>query len=544
MNGSSGATKTVRKICCIGAGYVGGPTCAVMANKNPHIEITVVDLNEHRINAWNSSELPIYEPNLAEITTVARDGLPDRQPNLFFSTDVESAIATADIVFVSVNTPTKLNGLGAGSAFDLRYVESAVRMIAAYSETDKIVVEKSTVPCRTAESVRDILAANGKLGIKFDILSNPEFLAEGTAVSDLLFPDRVLIGSFPDEAGLAAAATLVDVYASWVPRNKIITMNLWSSELAKLAANALLAQRISSINSLSAICEATGANIDEVSYAVGLDKRIGPYMLKSSIGFGGSCFKKDVLNLVYLSESLHFPEVAAYWKAVVDLNEWQKDRFTKRIVSALYGTLSNKKVAIFGFAYKKNTGDTRESAAFSIINQLVAERAKVSIYDPQVKESQIWQDLHYNTDTPSVMDEYVTVCNNPYDDCIDASAVIIVTEWDEFKCADDAAAAPAAPSKHADTNTNGNGFHFSTGAVSGDNSDARRGSVGPPSPFVHRIFKENTAEKRRVDWERIASTMSRPKFVFDGRNVTDPVKLRDLGFRVECIGSPRGERLQ
>jgi len=403
-------------------------------------------------------------------------------------------------------------------------------MIAAYSQTDKIVVEKSTVPCRTAETVRDILAANGKAGVKFSILSNPEFLAEGTAISDLLFPDRVLIGSLSDEAGLAAAAALVDVYAGWVPRNKIITMNLWSSELAKLAANALLAQRISSINSLSAICEATGANIDEISYAVGLDKRIGPYMLKSSIGFGGSCFKKDVLNLVYLSESLNFPEVAAYWKAVVDLNEWQKDRFTKRVVSSLYGTLSNKKVAIFGFAYKKNTGDTRESAAISIINHLVAERAKVSIYDPQVKESQIWQDLHYSIDTPKIMDDHVTVCRNPYDACADASAVIIVTEWDEFKCSENDVA-PIVPSKYVGTV----GFPFSTGAVSGDSSDARRDSFGPPSPLVFRIHEDHAAQKR-VDWKRIANTMSRPMFVFDGRNITSPEKLRELGFRVESIG--------
>lgn len=541
----SGHDQVVKKICCIGAGYVGGPTCAVMANKNPHIEITVVDLNAHRINAWNSSELPIYEPNLSEVTIPARDGLPGRKPNLFFSTDVQNSVKDADVIFISVNTPTKVTGLGAGSASDLGYVESAVRMIASYSETDKIVVEKSTVPCRTAESVRDILAANGRPGVRFDVLSNPEFLAEGTAISDLLYPDRVLIGSLPDHEGLAAAAALAHVYAGWVPRNKIITMNLWSSELAKLAANALLAQRISSINSLSAICEATGANIDEISYAVGLDKRIGPYMLKSSIGFGGSCFKKDVLNLVYLSETLHFPEVAAYWKAVVDLNEWQKDRFAKRVVSSLYNTLSNKKVAIFGFAYKKNTGDTRESAAISIVNHLVAERAKVSIYDPQVKAQQIWQDLHYSTDTPDVMDKFVTVCDNPYDACADASAIVIVTEWDEFKCAEDRDVLTKNSRDHA-IQTDDKSFPFATPTISGDNSDARSMSLGPPSPPAYHCHKDSSVVNTRVNWPHIASIMSRPAFVFDGRNITKPERLRKLGFRVECIGSARsgglGER--
>lgn len=491
--------------------------------------------------------LPIYEPNLPEIVFPARDGVAGRTPNLFFSTNVQAAIAEADLIFVSVNTPTKLTGLGAGSASDLGYLESAVRMIAAVSETDKIVVEKSTVPCRTAESVRDILAANGKPGVKFDVLSNPEFLAEGTAISDLLYPDRILIGSLSDENGLTAAAALVDVYTGWVPREKIITMNLWSSELAKLAANALLAQRISSINALSAVCEATGAEIDEISYAVGLDKRIGPYMLKSSIGFGGSCFKKDVLNLVYLSETLHLPEVAAYWKAVVDLNEWQKDRFAKRVVSSLYNTLSNKKVAIFGFAYKKNTGDTRESAAITIVNHLVAERAKVTIYDPQVKEDQIWQDLRCSTDNPKNLDDCVTVCKNPYDACVGASAVVIVTEWDEFKVVDEPEYTPLSTSLSASTSAS-KASSTSAGAAelpgytvsgSNDNPEYFEKPYSPPSTPAGHSPKEPSECRPNVNWNKISSLMSRPAFVFDGRNIVNAAKLEKIGFRVECIGNAR-----
>ena len=305
----------------------GGPTCAVIANKVSDIVVDVVDLNTKRIDAWNSPHLPIYEPGLNSMVETPRDGTSQRSKNLFFSTDVKEAIAKADLIFLCVATPTKYTGSGAGRAADLVYVESATRMIAEASLDDKIVVEKSTVPCRTADSIREILSAVGKPGVNFDILSNPEFLAEGTAIKNLVEPDRLLIGSLTTDRGLRAAASLVDVYAAWVPRDRIVTMNLWSSEMAKLAANALLAQRISSINALSAICESTGADIDEVAYAVGLDKRIGPRMLKSSVGFGGSCFRKDVLNLVYIAQSLHLPEVAAYWEAVVDMNEYQNSAF-------------------------------------------------------------------------------------------------------------------------------------------------------------------------------------------------------------------------
>lgn len=510
----------------------GGPTCAVFAKSVPSIQVTVVDLNQKRIDAWNSEQLPIFEPNLADVVRVARDGDgARRQPNLFFTTSLDRAIAEADIIFVSVNTPTKTAGLGAGSASDLGYVEAATRKIAQVSTTDTIVVEKSTVPCRTAESVRDILAANGRPGVHFDVLSNPEFLAEGTAISDLEQPDRILIGSLPDERGLRAAAALVDLYAHWVPRERIITMNLWSSELAKLAANALLAQRISSINALSAICEATGAEIDEISYAVGLDKRIGPKMLKSSVGFGGSCFKKDVLSLVYLSESMHLPEVASYWRSVVEINEWQKDRFTKRIISRLYNTVVNKKVAIFGFAYKKNTGDTRESAAISIVNSLIAERAKISIYDPQVRKDTIMQDLSMSGNDEKTIDACVTINQDPYEACIDAHAVVIVTEWDEFKVGDvGGLETPLESPSPARTPAPDSALSAINGHVSSSNNGYLDG--GSKS-------KQLQQAPRRLDWKRIASKMSKPMFVFDGRNIVEASKLEALGFRVECIGNAR-----
>ena len=312
------------------------------------------------------------------------------------------------------------------------YVEAAARMIAEVAEDDKIVVEKSTVPCRTAEDIRKTFAAIGKPGVRFEILSNPEFLAEGTAINDLLEPDRILIGSLNSESGLRAAAALAKVYARWVPPERIITMNLWSAEMAKLAANAFLAQRISSINSLSAVCEATGADIEEVSYACGLDNRIGSRMLKSSIGFGGSCFKKDLLSLVYIAESQHLSEVAAYWKSVIDINQYQKDRFIKRIVTCLFRTLTNKKVAILGYAYKKDTGDTRESAAISIVNNLLSENAQVSIYDPKAKEETIWQSIRESNASFECVKKRVKICCSAYEACEDADAVVIATEWDEF----------------------------------------------------------------------------------------------------------------
>ncbi|WWD20447.1 hypothetical protein CI109_104923 [Kwoniella shandongensis] len=459
----------VKKICCIGAGYVGGPTCAVI----PHIQVTIVDLNQARIDAWNSDELPIYEPGLEDVVKATRG------KNLFFSTDVDKGIADADLIFVSVNTPTKKSGIGAGFAADLKFLQLATRRIAEVATSSKIVVEKSTVPCRTADAMRTILEANSKPGCRFDILSNPEFLAEGTAIADLFAPDRVLIGSLQTEEGLDACRALSNVYSNWVPRDQILTVGLWSSELSKLAANAMLAQRISSVNALSAICEATGANIDEVAYAVGKDTRMGSKFLKASVGFGGSCFQKDILNLVYLSESLHLPEVAKYWRSVVELNEYQKSRFARKVVDTLFNTITGKKIAVLGWAFKKDTGDTRESPAITITNHFLSEKARISIYDPQVTESQMWLDLTDYGDIPAEpIKPHITINKTVEEACAGAEAIVVCTEWDEFKT---------------------------------------------------------------LDWEKIYANCPRPAFVFDGRLILDRKKLTDIGFQVITIGS--GDRI-
>jgi UDPglucose 6-dehydrogenase len=410
------------KICCIGAGYVGGPTMAMIALKAPDITVTVVDMNPVRIAAWESGQLPIYEPGLDEVVAKTRGR------NLFFSTDVRGAIAAADIIFVAVNTPTKTYGVGAGRAADMRFIESVARTIAETASGSKIIVEKSTIPVKTAETIKDILAANSH-GCQFEVLSNPEFLAEGTAVADLLAPDRVLIGGERTPGGEAAARTLADVYARWVPRERIIITNLWSSELSKLVANAFLAQRISSINSMSALCEATGADIDEVAHAIGRDSRIGSKFLKASVGFGGSCFQKDILNLVYLCEHFGLPEVAAYWESVVKMNDWQKHRFAAKIVRALYNSAADKTVAVLGFAFKKDTNDTRESAAIAVCRDLLAEQARVVVYDPKVPAEEIRRDvLGAGLDHPRLI-----IAPTPYAAAEGAHALAIATEWDEFK---------------------------------------------------------------------------------------------------------------
>jgi UDPglucose 6-dehydrogenase len=465
----------VKKIVCIGAGYVGGPTCAVVALKCPHIQVTIVDVNQSRIDAWNDPDfnLPIYEPGLVDVVKGCRGR------NLFFSTEVDKGIAEADLIFVSVNTPTKKSGLGAGFAADLNYIELATRRIAEVSTSSKIVVEKSTVPCRTAESMRTILEANAKPGCRFDILSNPEFLAEGTAIEDLFAPDRVLIGSLQSQEGLDACAALANVYANWIPKERILTVGLWSSELSKLAANAMLAQRISSVNMLSAICEATGANVDEVAYAVGKDSRVGPKFLKASVGFGGSCFQKDILNLVYLARSLNLEEVARYWYAVVEANDYQKNRFAKKVVDTLFNTITGKKIAVLGFAFKADTGDTRESPAIDLINHFLSERARVTVYDPEVQESQIMLDLtDYGAKPAEPIQKAVTVCPSALEACKGADAIVVVTEWKEFIT---------------------------------------------------------------LDWQSIHDTMNKPAFIFDGRNILKRQELKNIGFKVVSIGT--GDRL-
>ncbi|MEY4299968.1 MAG: hypothetical protein RIR25_1204 [Verrucomicrobiota bacterium] len=413
------------KITCLGAGYVGGPTMAMIAAKCPDIEVTVVDPNADRIAAWNSDQLPIYEPGLDEVVRSARGR------NLHFKTDVEGAIRSGDVIFVCVGTPTKTYGIGAGRAADLRYIESAARTIAAVAEGPKIIVEKSTIPVKTAEAMLTILRANSRNG-SFQVLSNPEFLAEGTAIADLQKPDRILIGGERTPEGEKAMSALVDVYARWVPRERIITSNLWSSELSKLVANAFLAQRISSINSISALCEATGADVDEVAHAIGTDSRIGPKFLKASVGFGGSCFQKDILNLVYLCGHFGLPEVANYWESVVRMNDWQKHRFTQQIVRTLFNTVSGKRIGVLGFAFKKDTNDTRESAAISVVRGLLEENATVVVYDPKVPAEEIKRDvLGADKEEPRLV-----VAKSAAEAAEGAHALAVLTEWDEFKTLD------------------------------------------------------------------------------------------------------------
>ena len=463
--------KKVKSICCIGAGYVGGPTMAVMAQKNPDIKVTVVDLNAQRIADWNDadlSKLPIFEPGLDQVVKEARGR------NLFFSTDVETAIDQADMIFISVNTPTKTYGAGKGMAADLKYIELCARQIAKVATTDKIVVEKSTLPVKTAQAIKSILNHTGN-GVQFQILSNPEFLAEGTAISDLTNPDRVLIGGDQTPEGKQAIQALVDVYATWVPKAQILTTNIWSSELSKLVANAFLAQRVSSINAISELCEATQANVAEVAKAIGMDSRIGPKFLKASVGFGGSCFQKDILNLVYISKSLGLQEVADYWEQVIIMNNHQRNRFANNIVTTLYNTVSGKKIAFLGWAFKKDTNDTRESAAIYVADRLIDEQANISVYDPKVTATQMQSDINYlNTRTETQNSAFLNTQNNPYNAVKDAHAIAVLTEWDEFKT---------------------------------------------------------------YDWQRIYDSMSKPAFVFDGRNVLDKQALETIGFQVKVSGN-------
>jgi len=456
----------IKNICCIGAGYVGGPTMSVIAQQCPHLTVTIVDINEKRIAAWNDadlSRLPVYEPGLAEVVGEARGR------NLFFSTDVDGAIAGADMVFISVNTPTKTYGKGKGMAADLKYIELCARQIAAASTSDKIIVEKSTLPVRTAEALKSILHNTGN-GVNFHILSNPEFLAEGTAIADLHSPDRVLIGGEND----GAVRALVDIYASWVPRERILTTNLWSSELSKLTANAFLAQRVSSINAISELCERTGANVEEVARAIGTDSRIGPRFLKASVGFGGSCFQKDILNLVYIARSYGLEEVAHYWEQVITMNDHQKQRFADNIVQTMYNTVSGKKIAFLGWAFKKDTNDTRESAAIHVADALLSEEAHIAVYDPKVSAEQVYADLDYlGTRSPEENRRLVTVVEDPYDAAGRAHAIAVLTEWDEFTT---------------------------------------------------------------YDWLRIKDGMMKPAFVFDGRKLLTGNRLAELGFTYYAIG--------
>jgi len=410
--------KFKKNLLCIGAGYVGGPTMAMIAYKCPQYKITVVDVDKDKIAAWQTDQLPIYEPGLLDIVKTARD------KNLFFSTNVDKGIKEADIIFISVNTPTKMFGEGAGKSADLQYWEKTARDILRVSESDKIIVERSTLPVKTAIAMERILSTGDK-ALNFEVISNPEFLAEGTAMKDLEKPDRVLIGSKETESGMKARNELVEIYANWIPRDRLITSNLMSSELSKLVANSFLAQRISSINSISALCEIVDANVTEVANAIGKDSRIGDKFLKASVGFGGSCFKKDILNLVYLCEQFGLYEVAAYWEYIVKMNDYQHTRFVQTITRAMFNTIAGKRIALLGFAFKANTSDTRESAAIYITQKLMAEKAKVVISDPKAIKNARKDLKDYGNDI-----EYQ---EDPYKAAKGAHAVAILTEWDLYK---------------------------------------------------------------------------------------------------------------
>ena len=476
---------SIKNICCIGAGYVGGPTMAVMSLKCPNILINVVDVNQERIDAWNSddlSKLPIFEPGLDDIVKKTRG------KNLFFSTKIQESIENADMIFISVNTPTKTKGLGAGKASDLKWVEACAREVAKFAKGHSIVVEKSTLPVRTAEVIQKILYSSKRNSIdeskSFNVLSNPEFLAEGTAINDLMNPDRVLIGGDDEQAMLS----LKEIYKEWVTEDKILLTNIWSSELAKLTSNAFLAQRISSINTISAICEVTGADVREVSRAIGKDTRIGSKFLDSGPGFGGSCFKKDILNLVYLAEYFGLNEVATFWESVVKVNSWHKRRISEIVVKKLFGTVANKKLVILGFAFKANTNDTRESAAINICKNLLNEGANLVIHDPKVTASQMENDLNINARNSSKIENSsfneksgkwehcesirnLEIFNNTY-------AIIILTEWEEF---------------------------------------------------------------RKLNWREIAKKMIPPAWVFDSRSMVNPKEVRDSGLSLWRLGDGLGD---
>ncbi|SPQ22640.1 04935053-e902-4624-82b7-30b70c4e37d0 [Thermothielavioides terrestris] len=563
---------SAKNICFVGAGFVGGPTAAVIAYHNPQILVNVVDLNEQRVAAWNSAHLPIHEDGLLKVVRIARDGTLDtavslsgvdhpvqlkaRQPNLTFSTDVVGAIVQADIIFICVNTPTKMQGLGAGAMADVSAVESATRTVAEHARPGTIIVEKSTVPCGTARMIQDILRHH-RPDTNFEVLSNPEFLAEGTAVENLMHPDRILIGSAQSLSGLQAATVLKNVYAAWVPSARIITVNTFSSELAKLVANTMLAQRISSINAVSAMCEeiGLGADVDDVSLAIGKDLRLGPKFLQAGVGFGGSCFEKDILNLAYLARELHLDVVADYWLAILKINEDQRQRFARNVVRELNGSLRGKKIAVLGFAFKDGTNDTRNSVAVHIIKDFASEMPKeIAVFDPGCAPAEILDEIKRIGLNRAQM-ERVKICSH-WRGCVqDASAVCILTQWKQFRgrqlCNPAGSAGKTSkPSRHG----------FPAGAHDACLSEvsimnlerlSRQAAAAPSDDPLGRLRPQppcpadcshcgagsrTSLGQEDVDWVEVAGMMQEPRYVFDGRNVTNHVELQRLGFRVKGIG--------
>ncbi|KAI0376302.1 UDP-glucose 6-dehydrogenase [Hypomontagnella monticulosa] len=594
-------SRPIRNICCVGAGYVGGPTAAVIAYQNPHLRVTVVDKNEKRIRRWNSQHLPIYEPGLGDIVRIARDGsrqcylinepvrageessyhpnscdsecpwisVPPRAPNLFFSTKVAESIRDADIVLIAVNTPTKSRGAGAGSATDMTAFEAVTSEVAQHARPGTIIVEKSTVPCRTAELVQKTMAVH-RPTVHYEVLSNPEFLAAGTAMKDLMHPDRVLIGSSMTISGRKAAEALAGIYAAWVPRSRIITTNVYSSELSKLVANSMLAQRISSINSISAICEKTGADVDEIAASIGCDPRIGDKFLKAGIGFGGSCFKKDILSLVYLAESLGLDEVGEYWRQVVKMNEYQRDRFSRRVIKCLNNTLVGKKLTLLGYAFKANTSDTRESPALEIIKTLLDEGPKeIAIFDPCCNPVVVRAEIRDLLKGQAALKEDggpIEIYSSAYEACRSSHAVLITTEFDEFRTnpaksqskpfISSQSAGPVDPRplsyKPSETDILSLHKYLLRIAPSGtypDSDPLQRYNLEPaceadcPDCGLIKASGYSTAgnsgedrPKERLNWSKIAYQMSKPKWLFDGKGIVDPKVLTPLGIRVESVG--------
>ncbi|KAK5116787.1 hypothetical protein LTR62_007461 [Meristemomyces frigidus] len=586
MDPETAANVHIRTVCCIGAGYVGGPTAAVIALHNPHIRVIVVDRDQKRIDAWRGRHLPIHEPGLEDVVRLARDGGAEwyrsksenepgstsdeveaaRQPNLFFSTACVETIKEADMCLISVNTPTKKRGVGAGRATDMAAFEGACRDVAMNAKPGCVLVEKSTVPCKTGQLMKDIMEAH-RPGVVFPVLSNPEFLSEGTAVRDLMQPDRVVIGCESTISGHRAAAALANLYAAWVPRERIAPINIWSSELCKLAANAMLAQRISSINSISAICERTGADVGEIAKSVGMDPRIGPQFLKAGLGFGGSCFRKDIASLTYLSESLGLPEVAAYWQQVLTMNDFQRDRFARNVIATLNNSLRGKKITILGYAFKKNTGDARESPALDVIRILLEEGPKsIAIFDPLCSESDIQREL-------SVLEQDFAVCtpagpvevlSDPYAACADSNAILVLTDWDMFKVTPQQTAPTKllSPAESYDGTTPSDILRITS------NFDQQTSITKPPTPprtpkmsplpanLQRRLLPEPACPPECAEcqtsltghgqndkdiltplvWADISKIIREPRLVFDGRGVLDPRAMVGMGFRLETLG--------
>ncbi|KAM7184385.1 putative UDP-glucose 6-dehydrogenase [Naviculisporaceae sp. PSN 640] len=567
---SSQGPDEVKNICFIGAGFVGGPTAAVIAFHNPQLIVNVVDLNEQRVAAWNSRHLPIHENGLLKVVRTARDGTVDttvslpgcrdtvglkgRQPNLVFSTNVIPAIQEADMVFICVNTPTKTHGIGAGAMADVSAIESATRTVAKHARGGTIIVEKSTVPCGTARMIQDILRYY-RPETNFEVLSNPEFLAEGTAVENLMHPDRILIGSAQTLSGLKAAAALKQVYAAWVPDARLVTVNTFSSELAKLVANTMLAQRISSINAVSAMCEelGLGADVDDVSLAIGKDTRVGPKFLQAGVGFGGSCFEKDILNLAYLAREMHLDVVADYWMSILKINEYQRERYVRNVVRELNGSLRGKKVSVLGFAFKDETNDTRNSIAVHIIRDLANEMPReIAIFDPGCAASEIMDEIE-KIGLRADQIEKIKICTRWRESVSEAAAVCILTPWKQFRGCGigrqvkvgrketptevPVVGSPSESLTEMDILKIEESVNQESPAPSEDPLRRLRPLMPCPEGCTHcKPGEQDASDSETVDWVEVAGMMNEPRWVFDGRNVVDPLELQGLGFRVRGIG--------